>query len=93
MKAKLEWSEADSLSEELKGTLRKALQANMAAVYAEDWAKAKGVKDKEMLENDARYLFAYDTSVSGKETLAGFIQYRRGIHPRSSLSSCRAPPS
>uniref|UniRef100_A0A7S1SLR7 N-alpha-acetyltransferase 40 n=1 Tax=Tetraselmis chuii TaxID=63592 RepID=A0A7S1SLR7_9CHLO len=76
LKAKLRWASAETLSEELKETLKKMLETNMAEVYAEDWVKAKTVKEKEMVEDDARYLFVYDVSSSDKEALAGFIQYR-----------------
>jgi hypothetical protein len=97
LKAKLRWASAETLSEELKETLKKVLETNMAEVYAEDWVKAKTVKEKEMVEDDARYLFVYDVSSSDKEALAGFIQYRSSsallidphycIHPNRTLSS------
>jgi len=73
---KLTWQPAESLTTELKEKMRGVLEANMSEVYAEDWPKAKQVKDKEMIEDDARYLFAWNAVNDAEHDLAGFIQYR-----------------
>lgn len=73
----LTWESAGSLSQLLKERIRAVLEENMADVYAEDWPKARAVKDKEMAEDDARYLIAWDCSNKlENQNLAAFIQYR-----------------
>mmetsp|Transcript_8084 Transcript_8084/g.23178 ORF Transcript_8084/g.23178 Transcript_8084/m.23178 type:complete len:247 (+) Transcript_8084:235-975(+) len=76
MSIKLEWASAEDMNQDLKAKIRATLEENMAEVYAEDWPKAKQVKDKEMVEDDARYLYTWDISDSANPALAGFIQYR-----------------